>query len=123
MAIKLNHTIVPSHDRAKAALEFASLFGLNLSESGNHFSPVQVNDDLTFLFDDRDVIGPNHYAFLVSDIEFDEILGRIKANNIIFGSTPWTSEDMLLNDWNAGRGFYFKNRDGHLIELMTRREP
>lgn len=123
MAIKLNHTIVPSHDRAKAALEFAALFGLKLSESGSHFSPVQVNDELTLLFDDRDVICPTHYAFLVSDIEFDEILGRIKANNIIFGSTPWTSEDMRLNDWNFGRGFYFKNRDGHLIELMTRREP
>lgn len=123
MAIKLNHTIVPAHDRAKAALEFAALFGLNISESGNHFTPVQINDDLALLFDDKDVICPNHYAFLVTDIEFDEILGRIKSNHINFGSTPWTSEDKLLNDWNAGRGFYFKNTDGHLIELMTRPEP
>lgn len=123
MAIKLNHTIVPAHDRAKAALEFAGLFGLNISGSGNHFSPVQINDDLALLFDDRDVICPNHYAFLVSDIEFDDILGRIKSNHINFGSTPWTAEDKLLNDWNAGRGFYFKNADGHLIELMTRPEP
>lgn len=123
MAIKLNHTIVPAHDRVKAALEFAALFGLNLSAGGSHFSPVQINDDLAFLFDDRDVVCPNHYAFLISDIEFDEILGRIKANNMTFGSTPWTPDDMLLNDWNAGRGIYFKNRDGHLMELMTRREP
>lgn len=82
-----------------------------------------VHLDLTFLFDSRESICPNHYAFLVSDPEFDEILKRVIETKIVFGSTPWTSEDMQLNDWNYGRGFYFKNRDGHLMELMTRPEP
>ncbi len=93
MAITLNHTIIPSHDRSKAALEFAALFGLNITIDGNHFSPVQINDNLTFLFDSRESICPNHYAFLVSDPEFDEILKRVKETKIVFGSTPWTSED------------------------------
>src|SRR5262245_65654077 len=60
-----------------------------------------------------------HYAFHVSDAEFDAILRRVKDAGLTFGSGPWSLEDGKLNDWNGGRGFYYKDHDGHVIELMT----
>jgi len=38
---------------------------------------------------------------------------------LAFGSGPWSLQDGKLNDWNGGRGFYYKDHDGHVIELMT----
>jgi hypothetical protein len=49
----------------------------------------------------------------------DAILQRVKASGLYFGSAPWSIDDGKLNDWNGGRGFYFKNPDGHILELMT----
>ena len=43
----------------------------------------------------------------------------IKDAGLTFGSGPRSLEDRKLNDWNGGRGFYFKDHDGHVIELMT----
>jgi catechol 2,3-dioxygenase-like lactoylglutathione lyase family enzyme len=56
---------------------------------------------------------------LVDDAEFDAILQRVQAAGLAYGSAPWSIEDGELNDWNGGRGFYFKDRDGHIFELMT----
>jgi catechol 2,3-dioxygenase-like lactoylglutathione lyase family enzyme len=85
-----------------------------------HFAPVRVNETLTLLFDDDvDRFESHHYAFHVADAEFDAILQRVKAAGLSFGSAPWSIDDGELNDWNSGRGFYFKDRDGHILELMT----
>jgi hypothetical protein len=43
----------------------------------------------------------------------------VQAAGLAFGSTPWSLDDVKLNDWNGGRGFYFKDLDGHILELMT----
>jgi catechol 2,3-dioxygenase-like lactoylglutathione lyase family enzyme len=72
--------------------------------------------------DEPDAAGPiasHHYAFHVSDAEFDAILQRVKAAGLSFGSGPRSLEDGKLNDWNGGRGVYFKDPDGHILELMT----
>ena len=61
----------------------------------------------------------HHYAFYVADAEFDAILQRVKASGLSFGSAPWSIDGGKLNDWNGGRGFYLKNPDGHILELMT----
>ena len=58
----------------------------------------------------------------MTDDVFDQIFDRIRDGKIIFGSTPISAEDMHLNNWNDGRGLYFRNLDGHLMELMTRPE-
>ena len=122
MTIVLNHTIISSHDREKAASQLAALLGLNYSNNGTHFSPVRINEQLTFLFENQVNLCPSHYAFLVTDDVFDQIFDRIRDGKIIFGSTPISAEDMHLNNWNDGRGLYFRNLDGHLMELMTRPE-
>ena len=119
MTITLNHTIVPARDKEAAARFFADIFGLSFTGVSGHFAPVRVNDTLTLDFDDAESFDVHHYAFHVGDAEFDAILGRVKAAGLAFGSTPWSLEDGRLNDWNGGRGVYFKDPDGHVLELMT----
>jgi catechol 2,3-dioxygenase-like lactoylglutathione lyase family enzyme len=118
MTIVLNHTIVPARDKTAAARFFAELFGLE-RQPGGYFAPVRVNDQLTLLFDDDTSFKSHHYAFHVSDAEFDVIFNRVKAAGLAYGSDPDDHENGRLNDWGGGRGFYFKSPDGHLLELMT----
>jgi catechol 2,3-dioxygenase-like lactoylglutathione lyase family enzyme len=119
MTIKLNHTIVPVKHKQDAARQFAQLFGLSYEGLGEHFAPVKVNEGLTFLFDDDENFESHHYAFHVSDAEFDAILGRVKEAELMYGSAPWSADDKKLNNWGGGRGVYFMTSDGHLLELMT----
>jgi catechol 2,3-dioxygenase-like lactoylglutathione lyase family enzyme len=119
MTVMLNHTIVPAHDKVAAAKFFADIFGLKRGRAG-HFAPVRINKTLTLLFDDDDdKFESHHYAFHVSDREFDAIMRRLKKAKIVYGSAPWSLEDGRLNDWNGGRGVYFRDPDGHVLELMT----
>jgi len=37
-----------------------------------------------------------------------------------FGSDPWNLGNGQLNSWNGGRGVYFYDPSGHILELMTR---
>jgi catechol 2,3-dioxygenase-like lactoylglutathione lyase family enzyme len=119
MTITLNHTIVPAHDKVAAARFFADIFGLKVDEEGSHFAPVRVNDKLTLLFDEDSHFESHHYAFHVDDKEFDAIFGRVKKAGLTYGSAPWSLDDGKLNDWNGGRGVYFKDPNGHVLELMT----
>lgn len=119
MTIVLNHTIVPVKDKHASARFFAETFGLRQDDSHGHFAPVRVNSTLTLLFDDADVVRSQHYAFHVSDEEFDAIFARVKSAGLRWGSAPWSITDGKLNDWGGGRGVYFKDPDGHVLELMT----
>jgi catechol 2,3-dioxygenase-like lactoylglutathione lyase family enzyme len=122
MSITLNHTIVPARDKEASAKQFAHLMGLKCEAPNGHFAPVRVNDTLTLDFDDRrsERFDKHHYAFHVSDEEFDAIFGRIKAEGIVYGSSPWSLEDGKTNTWRGGRGVYFRDLDGHVLELLTR---
>jgi catechol 2,3-dioxygenase-like lactoylglutathione lyase family enzyme len=120
MTITLNHTIVWARDKDAAAGLFAGIFGLRVEGSGGHFAQVRVNDTLTLDFADAmGAIAGQHYAFHVSDAEFDAILQRVKDAGLAFGSGPRSLEDGKLNGWNGGRGFYYKDHDGHVVELMS----
>ena len=118
MTITLNHTIVPARDKTAAAKFFADIFGLKRGR-GSYFAPVRVNKSLTLLFDDDTKFESHHLAFHVSNREFDAIFGRISAAKIAFGSAPWSLDDGKLNDWGGGRGVYFRDPNGHVLELMT----
>ena len=119
MTVTLNHTIVPARDKVAAAKFFAGIFGLKRGRTG-YFAPVRVNKSLTLLFSDEDAkFESHHYAFHVGKAEFDAIFKRIKKAGLTYGSAPWSPEDGKLNDWGGGRGLYFRDPDGHLLELMT----
>ena len=120
MAITLNHTIVPARDKEASARFFAEIFGLQYGGPAGHFAPVQVNGELTLDFDTADSFEIHHYAFHVSDPEFDAIFGRVKAAGIPWGSDPWSMENRQLNSRKGGRGLYFRDPNGHVLELLTR---
>jgi catechol 2,3-dioxygenase-like lactoylglutathione lyase family enzyme len=86
-----------------------------------HFAPVRIpSQALTLDFDNQESFGAQHYAFKVGETEFDEIFGRVKAEGLAYGSEPWTPDNMKINNWNGGRGVYFRDPNGHLLELLTR---
>ena len=122
MAIELNHTIVPARDKIASVKFFARIFGLPFDENAvGYFAPVRVNQTLTLDFDDDvDRFDTHHYAFHVSDPEFDAIFKRVQEAGIRYGSDPGDPENGKLNDWNGGRGVYFRDPSGHLLELLTR---
>ena len=120
MEITLNHTIVPSRDKVASAKYFARIFGFEYNGTSGHFAPVKVNKTLTLDFDNREEFESHHYAFHVSEDDFDGILGRLREEKIPYGSGPGSQEDMEINHWNGGSGLYFKDPDGHLFELLTR---
>ena len=120
MSIKLNHTIVPARDKEAAARFFAKIFGLSYHGPMSHFAPVRVNDELTLEFDTAESFEPHHYAFHVSDDEFDAIFKRIQEAGIDWGSDPWSPANRQLNSRKGGRGVYFRDPNGHMLELLTR---
>jgi catechol 2,3-dioxygenase-like lactoylglutathione lyase family enzyme len=123
MTIQLDHTIVPSRDKKAAARFFADIFGLTVTPGGGYFAQVRINETLTFDFaEDPDPPEGLHYAFHITDAEFDAILARVKAKGLAFGSEPDNPANGRLNRRRGGRGFYFKDPSGHLLEVMTVRE-
>jgi catechol 2,3-dioxygenase-like lactoylglutathione lyase family enzyme len=125
MTIRLDHTIVPAKDKAASAAFFAEIFGLTVKPGRGYFAQVQVNDSLTLDFaDDPAPPGPgedrgHHYAFHVSEAEFEGIFGRVKAKGIPYGSGPDSHTNGKTYTRRGGRGFYFEDPYGHLLEVMT----
>jgi len=126
--IYLDHTIVPSKNKTASAEFFAEVFGLKVKPG--HFAQVQINESLTFDFADQGgpdgepdfnptTIQSHHYAFHVSDSEFDSIFGRVKAMRLAYGSGPFNRSDGKLYNRRGGRGFYFEDPNGHVFEVMT----
>jgi len=106
------------------------MFGLTVQPDTGHFAEVQVNERLTLLFADEPEAwgGPgfdprtgrsHHYAFHVSDAEFDAIFGRVKARGLSYGSDPFSHTNGRINTRRGGRGLYFEDPYGHLLEIMT----
>ena len=120
MAIELNHTIVPAHDKVASAKFFARLFGLPFEErTVGHFAPVRVNEALTLDFADSNNVAIQHYAFKVSEEEFEAIFARIRQAGMPYGSGPYAREDRKINHRGGGRGVYFCDPNGHVLELLT----
>ena len=121
MTIELNHTIVPAHDKVSSAKFFARIFGLSFDEGAvGYFMPVKVNKALTLDFEGVvDRFDVHHYAFKVSEAEFDAIFGHIQAEGIPYGAEPHSRDDMKINHRGGGRGVYFCDPSGHVLELLT----
>ena len=121
MTIELNHTIVPARDKEASARFYERMFGFEYTGAMGHFTPVRIQSQhLTLDFDEDESFTPRHYAFKVSEAEFDEIFARIVEEELEYGSGPFASQDMKINHWNGGRGVYFRDPSGHLLELLTR---
>lgn len=122
MSIELNHTIVPARDKEESARFYERMFGFEYLGPMGPFAPVRIqSQSLTLDFDTwEDPFPSQHYAFKVSEGEFDAIFGRVVEAGLTYGSGPFAADDMQINHWNGGRGVYFRDPSGHLLELLTR---
>ena len=119
MEITLNHTIVPSHNNVESAKFYSRIFGFEYVGEWGHFAIVKVNSTLQLDFQEQKDFSSVHYAFKVSEHQFDEILKRIKTDGVDFGSGPYTTNNEKINIDNDGRAIYFHDANGHVLEIMT----
>jgi catechol 2,3-dioxygenase-like lactoylglutathione lyase family enzyme len=121
MAIRLNHTIVAARDKQSAAKFLTEILGLPAPALVGPFAVAQVSDDTSLDYIDSDgEITSQHYAFLVDENQFDEIFGRIRARGLAYWADPGRRERGQINTWDGGRGVYFDDPNGHLLEIITR---
>jgi len=119
MSIELDHTIVPARDKEASARFFARIFGLSYRGPASHFAEVRVNETLTLDFETAAEFETHHYAFKISEADFDAIYARIQEDKIPYGSGPFSLEDGKINRRRSGRGFYFRDPSGHVLEVLT----
>lgn len=120
MAVQLNHTIVNARSRQETASFLASVLGLPAPAAYGPFLVVQCANgvSLDVLEAPGDVV-PQHYAFLVTDDEFDEIFGRIIDRGIDYWADPFHNEPNRINHHDGGRGVYWSDPNGHSLEIIT----
>lgn len=122
MAIQLNHTIVHSRDKQESARFLAEILGLPEPTPYGPFLVVQVSNDVSLDFadwDDRPPT-PQHYAFLVSEDDFDDIFRRIRERNLPYWADPSRTRPGQMNHNDGGRGVYWADPNGHFLEIITR---
>jgi extradiol dioxygenase family protein len=123
MAISFNHTIVAARDKQKSAEFLAELFGLPSPKPFGHFMVVEVEHGVSLDFADApegEEIRRQHYAFLVSEEDFDAIYGKIKARGLQHWADPGQRRPGEINERHGGRGVYFPDPAGHAMEILTR---
>ena len=121
MAVELNHTIVRAHDKHETARYYADILGLAEPTTYGPFAVVHLSNDVSLDFaDDHGEPTPTHYAFLVTEGEFDEILGRITARGIDYWADSGATRLGEINHDDGGRGLYWKDPNGHFLEIITR---
>jgi catechol 2,3-dioxygenase-like lactoylglutathione lyase family enzyme len=121
MAIQLNHTIVPARDPKASAVFLAELLGRSEPTTFGPFYCVQLDNGVTLDYiRGEEQIPIEHYAFLVSEEEFDEIFGRIRARGLSYWADPGHQQPGRINHHDGGRGVYWDDPDGHRLEIITR---
>jgi catechol 2,3-dioxygenase-like lactoylglutathione lyase family enzyme len=120
MTVQLNHTIVHAHDKVATAKFMSELFDLPEPQLMGPFAVVQVDATSLDFVDDDGKITPRHFAFLVSEAEFDAIFGKIRDRGMPYWADPFKQKHTQINHWDDGRGVYFEDPNGHLLEIITR---
>jgi hypothetical protein len=120
MPVRLNHTIVHVRDRERSARLLAELLGLAEPVPFGPFLVVELANGCSLDFmHDGGTIQPQHYAFLVSEAEFDEIFARIQARGLPYWADPYHRQPGRINTNDGGRGLYWDDADGHNLEIIT----
>jgi catechol 2,3-dioxygenase-like lactoylglutathione lyase family enzyme len=123
MPIEFNHTIVAARDKRASAEFLTELFGLPSPVPFGHFMSVTLEHGATLDYADvseGQEIRPQHYAFLVSEDDFDAIYGKIKSRGLEHWADPGRQRPGEINTRDGGRGVYFPDPAGHGMEILTR---
>jgi catechol 2,3-dioxygenase-like lactoylglutathione lyase family enzyme len=120
MAVELNHTIVNTHDKRAGARFVSDVLGLPGPGSFGPFAVVELQNGVSLDFMDVEgEITVQHYAFLISEAEFDAVSARLRER----GQPTWADPGRRTPGFNTndgGRGLYFESPEGHLLEVLTR---
>lgn len=121
MSVQLNHTIVHARDNRESARFFAELLDLEITAEWGPFVAVELANGVTLDFATvpEDHLAPQHYAFLVSEEEFEAAYARITARGIEHWADPRQTLPGQINRNDGGRGVYFLDPAGHAMELIT----
>jgi catechol 2,3-dioxygenase-like lactoylglutathione lyase family enzyme len=121
VAVHLNHTIVWCRDKQTSAAFLTELLGLPKPEPFGPFLVVELADGVSLDFHEIEgAIASQHYAFLISEHEFDQIFGRLRERELAYWADPGLRQSGEINRADGGRGVYFNDPDGHLLEIITR---
>ena len=121
MSVQLNHHIVRVRDKEEAARFFAEILGLPPATRYGPFLELKTANDVSLDFaDDHGAPVPAHYAFLVSEAEFDEILARITERGLDYWADPSHRRPNAINTNDGGRGVYWDDPNGNILEIITR---
>ncbi len=121
MAIQFNHTIVRARDSTASATFLAEMLGLPVPRRWGPFQMVTTANDANLDYMQVEgEIAPQHYAFLISEDEFDQVFGRIRDRGLPYWADPARKQQGEINRHDGGRGMYFEDPIGHLLEVITR---
>ena len=123
MPIELNHTIVWCANKERSAAFYADMLGRPAPRSFGPFLVVDLDNGVSLDFSDDGDIAKQHYAFLVDDATFDAVFARVEAQALPYWADPAKRQAQQLYRHYGGRGCYFDDPDGHLLEVMTRPYP
>ncbi|MBT2524242.1 VOC family protein [Streptomyces sp. ISL-99] len=122
MSVQLNHTIVHARDKRESAEFFTHIMGLEISAEWGPFIAVELSNGVTLDFATipAESIAVQHYAFLVTEEEFDGIFQRVQDAGITYYADPHGKQPGEINRNDGGRGMYFMDPSGHGLEAITR---
>ena len=121
MAIHFNHTILSAHDSKASAIFLAEMLNLPAPRRWGPFQMVVTENGANLDYMDTDgEITPQHYAFLISEAEFDEVFDRIRDRKLSYWADPGRRQLGEINHHDGGRAVYFEDPNGHLLEIITR---
>jgi catechol 2,3-dioxygenase-like lactoylglutathione lyase family enzyme len=119
--MEFNRTIVWCKDKAVSAGFLANILGRPAPEPFGHFLVVKLDNGVSLDYMEKDSeISRQHYAFLIEEDEFDAVLGRIREAGLDYWADPAQSRQGEINHNDGGRGVYFPDPNGHLLEVITR---
>jgi catechol 2,3-dioxygenase-like lactoylglutathione lyase family enzyme len=121
MTAQLNHTIVWCSDKHRSSVFMAEMLGLPAPVPFAHFMVIALGNGVSMDFMEKPgPVSPQHYAFLVSDAEFDAGFAKITEKGLTYWADPARSRPGEINRHWGGRGVYFEDPDGHFLELITK---
>ena len=121
MSPQLNHTIVWCRDQKRSAAFLTTILGLPDAAPYGHFLVAEADNGVSLDYAETSgEIAPQHYAFLVSDPDFDQIFGRIRARGLPYWADPGRHRPGETNTNDGGRGVYWEEPSGHFLEIITR---
>jgi catechol 2,3-dioxygenase-like lactoylglutathione lyase family enzyme len=121
VSVELNHTIVSCRDQQRSASFLTEILGLPAATRFGHFLVVQVDNGVSLDYSETTGdITSQHYAFLVGESEFDAAFRRIREQDLTYWADPRRSRPGEINTHDGGRGLYFQDPDGHMMEIITR---